>query len=120
MSRSLTPLEDFDLGQFTLEDGTIDYGKLIRWWRKQVLEWKHAHIVVDLYNEMMTAMHENPISDRWWQRMEQQFHSVPVDEKRRFVIQVLLNIPPSFLGLSILGPVTPFLEESTPKKGECA
>ena len=38
---------------------------------------------------------------RWWERLEQ-FNRVPVDEKRRWLIHTLLNIPPAYLGLQSL------------------
>jgi tetratricopeptide (TPR) repeat protein len=93
------------------EDGTINYGKVIRFWRKKVLGWKHADLVVALYNEALQEAHEPGISSRWWQRMEQ-LNTVPVDEKRRRIIQTLLNIPAAYLGLVALAELAPFLDET--------
>jgi hypothetical protein len=83
---------------FVTTDGRRDYGQLIRTWRKHVRGWRSAEIVVSLYNEALIAAHEPPVSVRWWQHMEKE-NAVPMDEKRRRLIQILLGIPPTLLGL---------------------
>jgi hypothetical protein len=80
------------------QDTTVNYGQMIRDWRKNVLGWKGVEAAVLLLNE---ALDEDKVSIRWWQRMEQK-NAVPVDEKRRWIIQAILNIPPSYLGLTSL------------------
>lgn len=94
-----------DLLLFLGVDGKVDEGRLSRHYRKNVRGWKNAQILVDLYNELLS---EN-ISVRWVQRMEQQ-NRVPVDKVRRLVLATLLNIPPTYLGLTALKPLTQFQE----------
>jgi tetratricopeptide (TPR) repeat protein len=83
-----------DVKNFTMANGDIDYGELVRYWRKEVIHWHHTHELVALYNEFMNE----DISIRWWQRMEKQ-NKVPVDQKRRLVIARLLGLPVLYLGL---------------------
>lgn len=33
-------------------NGEPDYGQMIRHWRKHILGWRNAGIIVDLYNEL--------------------------------------------------------------------
>jgi hypothetical protein len=85
---------EIDLKDFTMADGEVDYGKLARYWRKDVIQWHNTHELVALYNEFLNE----DVSIRWWQRMEKQ-NKVPVDHKRRWVIAKLLGIPVMYLGL---------------------
>ncbi|MEO6890442.1 MAG: hypothetical protein ABI456_13740, partial [Ktedonobacteraceae bacterium] len=87
----------------TASNGEPDYGQMIRFWRKHVLGWKNAGIVVDLYNEQARFVGEQEISVRWWQRMEHN-NLVPTDQRRRRLIQVLLHIPPAYLAMTALAP----------------
>ncbi|QBD81682.1 hypothetical protein EPA93_39220 [Ktedonosporobacter rubrisoli] len=89
-----------DLTRFLGNDGRIDEGMLVRYYRKEVRGWKNAQIVVDLYNELL----EENVSIRWMQRMEQQ-NNVPIDQTRRWVLATLLSIPPAYLGLPALKPI---------------
>jgi hypothetical protein len=84
-----------------LTDGQIDEGKLVRYWRKNIIEWHNTRELVALYNEFLNE----DVSIRWWQRMEKQ-NKVPVDKKRRWVIARLLDISAIYLGL-------PFTEIAT-------
>ena len=84
----------------TTEIENENYGGFIRVWRKQVLTWSTETIVL-LYNEALEAMNERPVSVRWWQRMGKN-NTVPVDEKRRRIIQTLLGIPVAWLALPAL------------------
>ncbi|HEY1349469.1 MAG TPA: hypothetical protein VGF67_07595 [Ktedonobacteraceae bacterium] len=81
------------------QNGVPEYGRIIRYWRKQVLGWRDAGIIVDLYNEQARQIGEPEISLRWWQRMEQQ-NRVPIDPRKRRIIQVLLGIPAAYLSLA--------------------
>lgn len=97
-------------------DEEPDYGQIIRYWRKHVLGWRSAGIIVDLYNEQARLVGEQArlvgeqeISLRWWQRMEQH-NQVPTDQRRRRLIQVLLNIPPAYLAMTALAPLLPVEE----------
>lgn len=93
-------------------DGKPDYGQVVRDWRKHVLGWKNAGIVVDLYNEQARFVGEQEISLRWWQRMEHD-NLVPTDQRRRRLIQVLLNIPPAYLAMTALAPLLPVEDAGT-------
>lgn len=86
-------------------NGEPDYGQIIRYWRKQVLGWRNAGIIVDLYNEQARLVGEPEISLRWWQRMEQH-NQVPTDQRRRRLIQVLLGIPSVYLSMTALAPLS--------------
>ncbi|GCE15751.1 hypothetical protein [Tengunoibacter tsumagoiensis] len=96
-------MASFELDQFLLEDGNINYGQVMRYWRKQVLHWKNAQTLADVYNEV--ASEDDPVTGRTIQRMEQQ-NNVPIDPKRRWLLATILNIPPAYLGLSALRPET--------------
>lgn len=98
------------LDRFVSDEGELNYGQIVRFWRKHVLGWKSAQILVDLYNEQAQYIQESEISIRWWQRMEQ-FNQVPIDQRRRRLIQVLLGIPPAYLGLTALAPLS-IMDES--------
>ncbi|GER88948.1 hypothetical protein KDW_31100 [Dictyobacter vulcani] len=87
--------------QFMLDDGTVDYGSLMRYWRKHVMQWKSAQILADVYNEIL--IDEEPLTVRAIQRMEQH-NRVPMDEKRRRLLATILNIPPAYFGLTHLTP----------------
>jgi hypothetical protein len=86
-------------------NGELDYGQIIRHWRKQVLGWRNAGIIVDLSNEQARLVGEPEIRLRWWQRMEQH-HQVPTDQRRRRLIQVLLGIPSVSLSMTALAPLS--------------
>ncbi len=85
-----------DVSRFLGEDGTLNEGNLLRFWRKEVMQWTNAQTLADLYNECMEEDEE--ISVRWIQRMEKK-QILPYDEKRRWILATLLNIPPAYLGL---------------------
>jgi hypothetical protein len=94
-----------DLHEFMTGTGEVREGELIRYWRKEVLQWHNTQALVDIYNEVMESG-TSPVSVRWWQRMEKE-NRVPVDKKRRWVISTLLNLPPAYLGLTALSPLFP-------------
>ena len=99
------PTVKLDLKDFLLNDGSVDYGKLVRVWRKEVLQWHNTAAIVDLYNEEIEEEDSLPaISVRWWQRMEKE-NRVPVDKKRRWLIATILNISPLYLGLDLPKPL---------------
>jgi tetratricopeptide (TPR) repeat protein len=85
-----------DINQF-ISDGKIDYGRMVRHYRKEIMHWTNAAILADLLNEFLDG---EEVSDRWIQRMEKD-NKVPIDKKRRWLIATLLNIPPAYLGLKI-------------------
>jgi tetratricopeptide (TPR) repeat protein len=88
-----------EIQQFMLDDGTIHYGLLMRYWRKHVMQWKSAEILADVYNEVLKE--DEPLTARAIQRMEQQ-NKVPMDKKRRQLLATILNIPPAYFGLTAL------------------
>jgi hypothetical protein len=100
-----------DLHGFMTDAREVREGELIRYWRKEVLQWHNTQALVDIYNEVMESG-TSPVSIRWWQRMEKE-NRVPVDKKRRWVISTLLNIPPAYLGLTALSPLFPRKEQQS-------
>jgi hypothetical protein len=100
-----TPL---DVKPFQMKDSEVNDGRLVRFWRKEVIQWHNTATLVDLYNEFLEETY-GPISIRWWQRMEKD-NKIPQDIKRRWVIATLLNIPPVYLGLTALDPIISHIE----------
>jgi hypothetical protein len=92
-----------DAKNFTMADGRIDNGKLIRYWRKDIIQWHNTHELVALYNEFLNE----DVSIRWWQRMEKE-NKVPVDHKRRWVIARILDLPALYLGIPVAEEMLPF------------
>lgn len=84
-----------------LDDGTVDYGSLMRYWCKHVMQWKSAQVLADVYNEVLDE--NESLTVRAIQRMEQ-YNKVSMDEKRRRLLATILNIPPVYFGLVNLAP----------------
>jgi len=74
---------------------------VLRDWRLNKLNWYNTGEVVCLYNELLISLGEKPVSKRWWERMESS-NTVPVDQKRRWILHTILNIPPAYLGLQTM------------------
>lgn len=89
----------FEVQHFLMDDGTINYGSLMRYWRKHMMQWKNAQILADVYNEILKE--DEPLTVRAIQRMEQQ-NKVPMDQKRRWLLATILNIPLAYFGLTTL------------------
>ncbi len=100
-------MHSFEVQHFLMDDGTINYGSLMRYWRKHVMQWKSAQMLADVYNEVLKE--DEPLTVRAIQRMEQQ-NNVPMDQKRRWLLATILNIPPTLFGLTTL---TPYLLPSS-------
>lgn len=92
------------------KDGKPDYGLVMRHFR-YAKGWT-AEGLSDLYSEALQdgSEGEEPITARWILIMEQK-NRVPVDEKRRWIIATLLNIPCSYFGLKVLNSLIPSQEE---------
>jgi hypothetical protein len=86
---------EVDLNAFKTANGEVDDDKLLRYWRKDVMQWYNTHEIVDLYNEFLNE----DVSVRWYQRMEKE-NKLPADLKRRWVIARILDLPVIYLGLS--------------------
>ncbi|GCE50491.1 hypothetical protein EI42_04309 [Thermosporothrix hazakensis] len=84
-----------DLSAFTHK------ANVLREWRLNKLHWYNTSEVVILYNELLTILGEKPVSKRWWERLESS-NKAPIDEKRRWILHTILNIPPAYLGLQTL------------------
>ena len=96
-----------DISRF-ISDGKFDYGRVVRYYRKEIMHWTNATILADLLNEFLDD--EEEVSERWVQRMEKD-NKVPLDKKRRWLIATLLNIPPAYLGLTVTKtPLPPYDE----------
>jgi hypothetical protein len=78
--------------------------------RREIIQWHNTATLVDLYNECLGEIYE-PISMRWWQRMEKD-NKIPQDKKRRWIIATLLHLPPAYLGLTALPSFFPLQEET--------
>lgn len=111
----MLPIED--LTEFLTEDGRINYGSLMRFWRKEVMGWKNARILANAYNEVLEYACDmglmnvpEEITSRWIERMEKN-NGVPPDKVRRWLLTTLLNIPPAYLGLTALQALPSFSEE---------
>ena len=111
----MLPIED--LAGFLTEDGTINYGILMRFWRKEVMGWKNARILATTYNEVLEYAYDvglikvqEIVTSRWIERMEKN-NAVPPDEMRRRILTTLLNIPSAYFGLTALKTLPPFSED---------
>jgi tetratricopeptide (TPR) repeat protein len=78
-------------------NGEPDYGAILRYHRHRA-GWTGERLAY-LYSEALDE--EEPVSRFWVYRMEDQ-NKVPVDEKRRWILARLLDIPPALFGLPIL------------------
>jgi hypothetical protein len=97
---------EIDLNAFKTANGEVGDDKLLRYWRKDVIEWHNTREIVDLYNEFLNE----DVSIRWWQRLEKE-NRVPADLKRRWVIARLLDIPAVYLGLAVSEIAPPYSDK---------
>ena len=91
-----------DISRF-ISHGKTNYGRLVRYYRKEIMHWTNATILAELLNEFLG---DEEVSERWVQRMEKD-NKVPTDDKRRWIIATLLNIPPAYLGLTVTKSLLP-------------
>lgn len=85
-----------DKNKFIDADGKQNDGKLVRHFRRGILQWYNTGEIVELFNEAL----DEEMSVRSWQRLEQN-NDVPTDPARRLVIACILDIPVAYLGLDI-------------------
>jgi hypothetical protein len=90
------------------KDGEPDYGRVLRYYRKEVHDWS-AEQLARAYSQALRhddaegklEEEEVEVTARWIQLMEQK-NRVPTDPKRRWVLARLLSIPPLLFGLQPL------------------
>jgi tetratricopeptide (TPR) repeat protein len=89
-------------------NGEPDYGAILRYHRHRA-GWTGERLAY-LYSEALEE--EEPVSRFWVYRMEGQ-NKVPIDEKRRWILARLLDIPPALLGLQVVSESQPVSWTST-------
>src|SRR6266700_2166736 len=81
------------------KNGKPNYGGILRYFRL-LMGWTAAQLA-SLYSEALGLDDDHLITATWIIIMENQ-NKVPADEKRRWILARLLDIPPMLLGLNIL------------------
>jgi tetratricopeptide (TPR) repeat protein len=85
------------LGYFLQADGTIDYGQLVRFLRKEVFHWS-----ADEFGELFgKATRGKPFGKREMQE-EERTNTFALDDKRRAILAVLFKVSPALFGLESL------------------
>src|SRR5579884_1368503 len=78
------------------KNGRPNYGAILRYFRL-LMGWTAAQLA-SLYSEALGLDDDHLITPNWIIIMENQ-NQVPLDEKRRWILARLLNIPPLLFGL---------------------
>jgi tetratricopeptide (TPR) repeat protein len=92
------------------KNGRPNYGGILRYFRL-LMGWTAAQLA-SLYSEALGLDEDHLITTSWIISMENQ-NRVPADEKRRWILARLLDIPPFLLGLNALSDVSSRQEEAT-------
>jgi tetratricopeptide (TPR) repeat protein len=99
------------LGYFLREDGTVDYGQLVRFLRKEVFHWS-----ADEFGELFgKASRGKPYSRREMQESERT-NTFALDEKRRAILAVIFRVSPALFGLQSLDVLLEAREMLPPKE----
>jgi transcriptional regulator with XRE-family HTH domain len=81
--------------------GRPNYGAILRYYRQQA-GWTAERLAL-LYSEILRSDEKEPVTPQWIYIMERK-NEVPLDEKRRWILARLLNIPPFLFGLQPIEP----------------
>lgn len=92
------------------KNGKPNYGAIVRYFRL-LIGWTAAQLA-SLYSDALGLDDDHLITPSWIIIMENQ-NRVPADEKRRWILARLLDIPPILLGLNVLSDGSNKQEEAT-------